>query len=582
MKHKTNIKTNGLVIYRRLLKSLKPYWHIFALGVLATIAASAVDSAIIWAVKPLIDKGFVAREPAFITWLPIMIIIVFLLRAVTNFLSTYCISWVGRTIVLDLRQQVFEQMLRLPAEFYDKESSGRLISLMLYNVTQVASASTSALITIVRQTFLAIGTLAVMFVISWHLTLFFLVFAPIISGIIHIMTKRQRRLSFAVQDSVADITQITRETIEGYKVVRTFNGEEYEARKFNKAVKKNRHRELKVVITNAFGTSGVQIALAIPMAVVVYIIGRQHMGLTVGGLGAMVAAVLRLLTPLRRLTKVTTTLQKGIAGAATVFELLDAPVENDFGTKDIVRAKGKVEYRNVSFKYAATPQNILQNVSFTAKPGQIIALVGHSGAGKSTLVHLLPRFYDVEYGDILVDDANIKDYKLADLRRQFSFVSQHITLFNDTIGHNIAYGKFADASEAEILRAAKAAYVLDFIQQLPNGLNTMIGENGLMLSGGQRQRIAIARAILKDAPILILDEATSALDTESEQYLQAALEELMISRTTLVIAHRLSTVEKADRILVLDQGKIIEEGDHKQLLAKNGYYSKLYNMQFSE
>lgn len=574
---------NPLKTYFRLLKSVKPYWPIFAIGVLATIGASGIDAVLVWAVKPIIDTGLVAQNEVFLKWLPIFIIIIFVMRGLVNLASMYCVSRVGCSIVMDYRQQVFAHMLKLPAQFYDQESSGKLLSLLLYNISQIASAATDNLITMLSEGSLAIGMIVVMFTISWHLTLFFIVFAPFVSGIIHIMTKRQRKLSFSVQDSMGDVTHIARESIEGYKIIRTFNGEEYEQEKFNKATLRNRHRELKVIVTNAFGTSAVQIVIAIPMALLIYIVGMSHLGVSVGGFGAMIAAVLRLLTPLRRLTRISTTIQKGIAGSASVFEMLDTPTEKDTGIKPLIRSEGKIEYRNVTFSYASAPNIIVsQDVNFTVKPGQIVALVGHSGAGKSTLVNLLPRFYDVEQGEILIDNVNIKDYHLTDLRKQFSFVSQHITLFNDTIGRNIAYGRIFDASDEEIFEAAKAAYILDFIHELPEGINTLIGENGLMLSGGQRQRIAIARAILKNAPILILDEATSSLDTESEQYLKAALEKLMSKRTTLVIAHRLSTVEKADRILVLAHGKIIEDGTHSQLIAADTYYSKLYKLQFNE
>jgi subfamily B ATP-binding cassette protein MsbA len=578
-----NTNMRALNTYFRLLKSVKPYWLIFSIGILATIGASGIDAILVWAVKPIIDAGLVAQNTIFLKWLPIFIVIIFVMRGLVNLTSMYCVSRVGCSIVMDYRQQVFAHMLKLPAQFYDQESSGKLLSLLLYNISQIASAATDNLITIVSEGSLAIGMIVVMLAISWHLTLFFIVFTPVVSGIIHIMTKRQRKLSFTVQDSMADVTHIARESIEGYKIIRTFNGEEYEEGKFNKATLKNRHRELKVVITNALGTSSVQIVIAIPMALLIYIVGMSHLGISVGGFGAMIGAVLRLLTPLRRLTRVSTTIQKGIAGSVTVFEMLDTPTEKDTGIKPLTSAQGKIEYRNVTFNYAVSPNIIvLQNINFTVQPGQIVALVGHSGAGKSTLVNLLPRFYDVEHGEILIDDVNIKDYHLADLRKQFSFVSQQITLFNDTIGRNIAYGRIFDANEEEIFAAAKAAYILDFIRELPDGINTLIGENGLMLSGGQRQRVAIARAILKNAPILILDEATSSLDTESEQYLKAALEKLMSKRTTLVIAHRLSTVEKADRILVLDHGKIIEDGTHKQLIAADTYYSKLYRLQFNE
>jgi subfamily B ATP-binding cassette protein MsbA len=574
---------SGLAIYFRLLKAVKPYWYIFAAGILATFLASGTDAILAWTVKPIIDKGLVGRNLHFLMWLPVFIILIFVMRALTNFTSNYCISYVGRSVVMDFRQKIFAHLQKLPASFYDTQSTGKLLSMIIYNVSQLAQATTDALLTMLQEGSMAFGLLIVMFIVSWQLTLLFIIFAPLLSGIIHIMVKRQRKLSTSVQDSVADVTHIARESIDGYKVIRTFGAEDHERDKFNRASRANRHREMKVIITNALGTSGVQIILAIPIVIVIYIIAFAHLNISVGSFGALAAAALRILTPIRRLTKVTTSFQKGIAGAESIFNLLDESVEKDHGEQVLERAKGKIEYQGISFAYPHIEEKIVLNkINCCAEPGQIIALVGHSGAGKSTFVNLLPRFYDVNHGTILIDDVDIHDYKLVDLRRQFSFVSQNIILFNDTIANNIAYGKLADTSEEDVIKAARAANVMEFVKQLPDGLNTLIGENGLMLSGGQRQRVAIARAILKDAPILILDEATSALDTESERYLQSALEKLMQKRTTLVIAHRLSTVEKADCILVLDEGKIIEQGTHKQLVAANGYYAKLYKMQFSE
>jgi subfamily B ATP-binding cassette protein MsbA len=574
---------SGLAIYFRLLKAVKPYWYIFAAGILATFLASGTDAILAWTVKPIIDKGLVGRNLHFLMWLPVFIILIFVMRALTNFTSNYCISYVGRSVVMDFRQKIFAHLQKLPASFYDTQSTGKLLSMIIYNVSQLAQATTDALLTMLQEGSMAFGLLIVMFVVSWQLTLLFIIFAPLLSGIIHIMVKRQRKLSTSVQNSVADVTHIARESIDGYKVIRTFGAEDHERYKFNRASRANRHREMKVIITNSLGSSGVQLVLAVPIVVVIYIIAFAHLNISVGSFGALAAAALRILTPIRRLTKVTTSFQKGIAGAESIFNLLDESVEKDHGEQVLERAKGKIEYQGISFAYPHIEEKIvLDKINCCAEPGQIIALVGHSGAGKSTFVNLLPRFYDVNHGTILIDDVDIRDYKLVDLRRQFSFVSQNIILFNDTIANNIAYGKLADTSEEDVIKAARAANVIEFVKQLPDGLNTLIGENGLMLSGGQRQRVAIARAILKDAPILILDEATSALDTESERYLQSALEKLMQKRTTLVIAHRLSTVEKADCILVLDEGKIIEQGTHKQLVAANGYYAKLYKMQFSE
>jgi subfamily B ATP-binding cassette protein MsbA len=569
-------------MYKRLMRAVKPYWFIFVLGILATLASSAIDGGIAWGIKPLLDKGLVAREHQFLHTLPIWILMIFIFRGLANFLSDYYVTKVGRSVVMDFRQKIFTHMLKLPASFFDRKPSGELLSLIIYNVEQLAAATTDALLTIISEGSLVIALIVVMFAISWKLTLLFVIAAPLALGVMHYTTKRLRKISFNVQQSVAEVSHIASECIDGYRVVRTFGGEDYENAKFAKATKTNRQRELKSIVTNSLGSSVVQVIAAIPIAIIIYIATLPSLIITVGGFGAIIAAILRILTPLKRLTKVNTIIQRGIASVFGIFDLLDMPPEEDTGTKTLERAKGKIEYRNVSFHYPNFDRKVLDNVSFTAHPGQVIALVGHSGGGKSTLVSLLPRFYDLASGEILLDDVNIKDYRLFDLRKQFALVSQHVILFNDTIAHNIAYGRFANATKEEIINAAKAAYIWDFIHELPDGLNTVIGEHGLLLSGGQRQRIAIARAILKDAPVLILDEATSSLDTEAERYLQGALEQLMRNRTTLVIAHRLSTIENADMILVLDGGRIVEHGTHSELLKLKGYYAKLHKMQFHD
>jgi len=579
---KYSFTKGNLATYLRLLKSVIPYWRTFAAGIVATIIASSTQAAIVWTIKPAVDKGLVTRDVKFLIGLAFLVVVIFAVRGVTNFISNYCISYVGRSVVMDFRQRIFAHLLSLPASFYDRQSSGKLLSLLIYNVDQLAAASTDAVLTIVQQSFLAIGMIVVMFVISWHLTLFFMIFAPIVAGITNAMVKRQRKLSVAVQNSIAEVAHIARESISGYKVIRTFSGEDYEKQKFNKATNTNRLKELKVVVTNSLGTSAIQIFLAIPLAIIIYLIAMNHLHISPGGFGAFSGAVLGLLTPIRRLTKISTTMQKGIAGADSVFGLLDETIEKNTGTKSLERARGRIEYKNIVFAYPSTEQKpVLNDISLVAEPGQIIALVGPSGAGKSTLINLLPRFYDITSGEILIDEINIRDYNLPDLRHQFSFVSQHIILFNDTVARNISYGKPTITSK-DLIKAAEAAYVMEFVNKLPDGLDSIIGEGGLLLSGGQRQRISIARAILKDAPILILDEATSSLDTESEHYLKSALEKLMSKRTTLVIAHRLSTVEKADCIIVLNHGKIVEQGTHKELIETDGYYSKLYKMQFSK
>lgn len=577
------ISKGGWSAYKRLLASTAPYWMLFAIGLVATAMNSGIDATLVWALKPIINEGFIAHNHNFLTrLLPIGIVVIFVLRGTSGFLSDYCIARVGRNVVRDFRQKVFAHYLKLPASFYDQHTSGQLLSTLIYNVEQVAQATTDALLMVVQEGFLAIGLIIAMFAGSWQLTLLFLVSAPLITLIFVYSSRRMRKLSANLQDNMAEVTHVAEESIEGYKAIRTFGGEQYEMNKFNRATRQNQQREMKVIVTDSLGTSGVQLVASVFIAIILLIATSSLLNVTAGGFVAMLGATLGLLRPIRRLTGVNNKIQKGIAGAASVFELLDLEPEKDTGTIPLLRTSGHIEYRDVTFHYPETKKNVLKNVSFSVQPGEVIALVGKSGSGKSTLVNLLPRFYDVQMGNILMDGVNIHEYRLADLRNQFALVSQHVTLFNDTIAHNIAYGRFSDASEAELIEAAEAAHAMEFIKQLPDGLQTLIGENGVLLSGGQRQRIAIARAILKNAPILILDEATSALDTESERHIQAALEELMRDRTTLVIAHRLSTIENASRIIVMDHGKIVEIGTHQQLLQLKGQYAKLHALQFKE
>lgn len=566
--------------YFRLLKALKPYLLLFAIGIIGTILGAVIESAMTWAIKPLINKGFVDQDPQFIKWLPVAIIIIFLLRGATSFSSTYFITKVGRNIVTDFRLRIFEHLLKLPAKFYDRHTSGQLLSLINYNTEQIADAATFALLTMVQDSGLIIGLIVVMLIHSWQLTLFFLISAPAIALGVSYTSKRLRTLSSNLQTSMADITHVAEETIEGYKVVRTFGGEQYEKNKFNTATNRARQRELKVVVTNTLGTSGVQLIAAIPISIILYIATAPSFHITAGSFASMILAMIQLLRPMRRINRVNTMIQKGLAGADSVFKLLDEPTEINAGTKTIGQANGDIDFDKVSFNYDNGSTVILDNISLNIQAGQTVALVGRSGSGKSTLVSLLPRFYDVVSGKIHIDGVDINDYELSSLRRQFALVSQEVCLFNDTIANNIAYGM--QASKQQLREVAEAAYALEFIENLPDGFDTIIGENGVLLSGGQRQRLAIARALLKDAPILIMDEATSALDTETERHIQLALETLMQNRTTIVIAHRLSTIEKADKIFVLDGGKIIESGSHAELLAKDEHYAHLHAMQFQQ
>lgn len=582
MARKVKLSASGLKIYRRLLNFAFKYWQGFLLGIIGTAIQSGTDAGFTWFLKPILDQGFIAKNLNFIRWLPIIILIAFVVRGVSGFAANYYMNWVGRSLITEFRQRIFSKLLRLPAYYYDNTSSGQILSTLLYNVEQIAKASTDALIIIVREVLFISGLLIVMFTTSWRLTLVFLVIAPLVMITSRKSGRRMRLLSTNLQQSMGTVTHIAEEAIEGYKVVRTFGGEAYEIEKFNRATVNNQKREMKVTATNSWSTALIQQIAGCAIAGIIYFAtlhGTEQ--LTAGGFVSILAAMLAILKPLRNINSMSSIIQKGIAGADSIFTLLDKPQELDQGQITLQRAKGLIEYQHVSFQYPNTERNILSNISFTALPGQVIALVGHSGAGKTSLVNLLPRFYDDYTGTISIDGIDIRDLRLHDLRNQFALVSQQVTLFNDTVANNIAYGR-SDVSRTDIIAAAEAAHVMEFIKLLPEGLDSLIGENGVLLSGGQRQRIALARAILKNAPILILDEATSALDTKSERVIQAALVELMQHRTTLVIAHRLSTVENADQILVLHQGQIIERGTHLELLKAQGHYAKLYQLQFKD
>lgn len=570
-------------VYRRLLKYVLPYWWAFGLGVLGSIIFSGVDAAVARFVKPLLDLGFVQRNPAFLKTLPFIIAGLFLARGIASFVARYFMARVGRDVVKTLRNQMFDHLLRLPASYYDQATSGQLLSKILYNVDQVAEACTNAVTTSVQSVALIIGLLVVMLSINWHLTILYFLVAPVIAVVIRVTSKRMRRVSSKVQNYLGDVTHISEETIEGYKVVKIFGGQAYEADKFADVNQQNRNQSLKIIFTQSLSTIVVMLIGAAVLAATILLVTTttsKTFGLSAGGFAAMIGAMLSIFKPMRDFTNVNNIIQQGLAGADSVFALLDSPVEKDKGTKVLENIRGQIDYVDVNFKYASQTKEALKRINFSIAPGQMVALVGRSGGGKSTIANLLPRFYDVVDGSIKIDGHDIMDVSLASLRDNIAIVSQHITLFNDTIAHNIAYGNLDNVSRAKVEAAAEAANAMEFIANFPQGLDTVVGENGVLLSGGQRQRLAIARAILKDSPILILDEATSALDTESERKIQQALDKLMLGRTTLVIAHRLSTIEDADTILVLDDGQIVESGAHKVLLAADGYYAKLHGMQF--
>ncbi len=572
-------------VYRRLLTYVWPYRYAFVLAILGNIIYGGVDAGMIKLLEPLLNEGFVNHNRTFIQWIPFAIIGIFVIRGVATFLSTFFMGWVGRNVVMNFRQEMFLHLLKLPTSYYDRNTSGEILSKITYNVEQVANASSDALTTLVRESFTIIAIIAVMLSISWRLTVLFFITIPIMIGVMQVVSKRVRGVSTRIQDSMGNVTHAAEEAIEGQKVIKAFGGQAFEQERFEGVLQRNRRQEMKLIATSALSVPMVQIIGSMALAVTVYLATLNpedalRTSITPGAFAAMMTSMIALLKPIKEFTKLNNNIQKGIAGAASIFAFLDEPAEVDNGNKTLRFPAGNVAYREVSFNYGQTDEQILKNISFEVKAGETIALVGRSGGGKSTLVNLLPRFYDGQ-GEIFVDGINVNDLPLATLRQQIAIVSQHVTLFNDTVANNIAYG-CDNATQEDIIKAAQSAHAKEFIENLAQGFDTLVGENGVRLSGGQRQRIAIARAILKKAPILILDEATSALDTESERYIQDALEKLMASCTTLVIAHRLSTIEKADRIIVIDKGQIIEMGTHEELMRLNGLYASLRVMQYQD
>jgi len=572
---------NSRDLYFRLLRYVRPYIRIFALSILGTAAAAATEPMIPALIKPLLDGSFVEKDPHTIRLMPVLLIAVFIVRGVTGFIGSVGMHWIAHRVVMDLRDAMFNRLLTLPTRYFDDHSAGNLLSRLTYDVSQVMTATTQALVTLVKDGLAVIGLLGWMLYLNWKLSLMAFLIAPGIVIIIRVVSRRLRRLSRELQELMGELTHVIDEVLQGHKVIKIFGGQDYERERFHRV--NNRVRQFSMKLVAAAEASGplVQLLAVLALGAVIYFASLQSMAdqITVGGFVSLFGAMAMLLAPIKRLTKVNEQLQRGLAGAETIFALLDQLPEPDHGRQTLGRARGEVRFHQLSHRYRDEGAEVIENLSLDVQPGETIALVGPSGSGKTTLMALVPRFYEPAAGDILLDGLPIRELRLADLRANIAYVSQDIVLFNDTVAANIAYGAGFQVSEAQIIQAAEHAHALEFINELPEGLHTLIGENGARLSGGQRQRIAIARALLKDAPILILDEATSALDTQSERKVQQALDALRQGRTAFVIAHRLSTIENADRIVVLNRGRIVEIGHHTELLANNELYANLYRMQ---
>lgn len=568
--------------FRRLLGYIKPYRAAFVCSVFAMIGYAAVDTFFFSQIETLIDEGLTEQNSKILVYGAIFVPLVFIARGAFNFISTYLLNWVGFRVITTLRQQLFDHMMKLPVSFHDKHSTGDLLSKITYTTQQVAEASSRAILVLIREGAFVIGLLCLMFYISWQLSLVFLVVGPLIAKIVSVVSKRFRQVSRRIQTAMGNVTTTAEQMLNGHKVVVMYEGQGRESKRFSEINNVTRNQNMKLINAQTVSTSLIQLIASFSLSMVLILASYPDMleKLSAGAFTTLLTSMIMLLRPLKQLTTVNSDFQRGIAAAQSIFQVLDETAEPNAGIHVVERVAGHIRFDDVTFTYDKAETPALDHVSFDVQPGKVLALVGRSGSGKSTISNLLTRFYSPQSGKIYLDDVDIYDYRLKCLRRQFALVSQDVTLFNDTIANNITYGARGEVSPERIREVAEQAFITEFTDNLPLGLDTMVGENGVMLSGGQRQRIAIARALLRDAPILILDEATSALDTESERHIQKALSRLQQNRTSIVIAHRLSTIENADEILVMEDGKVLERGDHQTLLAKKGAYYQLYRLQF--
>ena len=569
-------------LYLRLLRHIRPYWKVFTVSFLSTVLLSATEPALPALMQPMLDGSFIEKDERMIVLIPLALVLLFAVRGAASFISTATTHWVASKLVTDLRQLMFTKLLRLPTAFHDHHASGKLLSKFTYDVNQVTQTATSAWVIVIRDSLAVLGLLGWMFYLNWKLALLSFVVLPVIMVLVRVVSKRMRRLSHGMQDSMADLNQSVNEALEGHKEIKVFGARAYEEARFDKVANRTRAYYNKVIATSAANVPLVQLFIAIGLALIVYTASIQSAAeqFTVGGFVSFFTAMAMLFAPIKRLTRVNEEIQRGLAAAQSLFGLIDEEDEHEEQGRPMGRAKGALSFQGVGFSYDGEHQ-ALDGIDLEIAPGETVALVGASGSGKTTLVGLLPLFHRPTEGQVLLDGEPITELKLHDLRENIALVSQQVVLFDDTVAANIAYGH-TEFDQARIESAARAAHAMEFIERLPEGLETQVGQRGVLLSGGQRQRIAIARALLKDAPILIMDEATANLDGESERHIQAALETLTEGRTTLIIAHRLSTIERADRIVVMEAGRIVEQGDHAALLAADGRYAELHRAQFSD
>ncbi|ANC42520.1 MAG: lipid A ABC transporter ATP-binding protein/permease MsbA [Hafnia alvei] len=570
--------------FRRLWPSISPFKAGLIVASVALVINAGSDAYMLSLLKPLLDDGFGKTGSDILKWMPFVVIGLMIVRGISGFISSYCVSWVAGKVVMNMRRRLFSHMMGMPVSFFDQQSTGTLLSRITYDSEQVASSSSDALITVVREGASIIALFCMMFYYSWQLSLILIVIAPVVSIAIRMVSKRFRNISKNMQNTMGTLTTSAEQMLKGHKEVLIFGGQEVESKRFDKTSNWMRQQNMKMVAASSVSDPVIQLIASFALAFVLYAASIPSVmeTLSAGTITVVFSSMIALMRPLKSLTNVNAKFQRGMAACQTLFAILDLEQEKDTGKLEVKRAKGDVEFRDVTFSYNNKGAPALKNVSFKIPANKTVALVGRSGSGKSTIANLLTRFYDIQEGEILLDGHDLREYTLSSLRNQVGLVSQNVHLFNDTIANNIAYARNEVYTREQIEEAARMAYAMDFIDKMDNGLDTVIGENGVLLSGGQRQRIAIARALLRDSPVLILDEATSALDTESERAIQSALDELQKNRTSLVIAHRLSTIEKADEIIVVEDGYIAERGDHATLLAKNGAYAQLHRLQFGQ